>query len=82
MPIVNLSLQGVASRQQRAVLGREPLEDRRRSAPEGGRIKPQPRQYVLLDQGDQFARDLQPGAIFMGRHGDLSGPEASPCNNA
>ena len=69
---------GVASFQQRPVVGREPLEDRRRSAPEGGRIKSQPRQYVLLDQGDQFARDLQPGAIFMGRYDGLSPARRRP----
>ena len=42
----------------------------------------QARQHILLDQGDQLACDLQPGAIFVGRHDGLSPARRRTCNNA
>ena len=86
VPVVDSGLQGVAPVQQRAVLRGEPFEDRGRPRPEGRRIEPQPRQHLPFDQSDQFARDAQPGAIFMGGHdgGSLRpAPGLGPtCNNA
>ena len=72
VPGVDPGLKIVPGRQQGAVLGRETGQQVRRSAPEGRGVQAQIRQHRLFDQGREFGRDLQPGAIFIGRHGGLS----------
>ena len=82
VPGVDPGLKIVAPGQQGAVLRCEPGEDLRRAGPEVRRVQSQARQYVLFDQGRELGRDLQSGAIFIGRHGGLSPARRRTCNNA